>query len=123
VNYPGGFNLSRSEYMASLLSTGIGEVLTAWDGDALVGAFGMVVSADPFSGWLTAAEQWWFVLPSHRKSTAGLRLFSAFEEEAKIRGCKKLMMVTLAGDFEGRLTALYESKGYTPVERSFWKLI
>lgn len=125
VNYPGGFNFEAfSAAWSVALEYDLGVIFCARDEvGKVVGLFGAHFSDDPFSGWKTANESFWFVLPEARSSSVGIRLFNAFESEAKERDCKKILMVHLKGEFEAPLAALYERRGYRLLEQTFGKEI
>lgn len=124
VNYPGGFNWDAFEKVwTPLLLTDIGRISVVTSGEEVVGVMGALFCADPFSGWMTALEQFWYVKPEHRKSRAGVLLFRDFEIEAHVRDCKKRIMVTLEGEFSGTLEEFYIRNGYHLVEKSFIKIV
>lgn len=125
VGYPGGFDFeSFAAQWKPLLELGIGEIFVTRDPNRRVTAlFGAVFSRDPFSGWLVGLEQFWYCLPEFRGGSAALRLLSAFENESKKRGCRKLLMVHLAGKRESKLEALYLRRGYSLTEKTFSKVI
>lgn len=77
---------------------------------------------DPFSGELTAAEHFWYVLPEHRKSGIGLQLLDLFEQDAKERGCTSIVMVHFLHMGAG-LQKLYEARGYSPLEQTYKKAL
>lgn len=125
VNYPGGFDYpSFAEAWGPTLQLGLGEIYAARNSDRhIVGLFGAYFSKDPFSGWKTAAEAFWFVLPEYRRSSIAMRLFDRFEQEAKERACKKILMIHLDGEFGEVLEKLYTHRGYKVIEKTFCKLI
>jgi len=124
VNYPGGFKYEAfSAVWTVLLSLGLGEIFFAHNGEKVVGLFGGVFNPDPFNGLMTAAEQFWYVLPEARGTKASLRLFDMFEEEAKARRCSRILMLRLEGEFADILSRLYERRDYKMAEQTFVKEI
>lgn len=124
ADYPGGFNF---EYSASvwvnLLTSGMGELFVAWEGQRIIGMLGCAFLNDPFSGNLTALEQVWYVLPAFRHGKLGLSLWFAFEREAAARGCTNIVMVHLTTEKEDTMTELYQRRGYRRIEQTFRKEI
>jgi GNAT superfamily N-acetyltransferase len=104
----------------TMLKLGFARVYVLMDVNTVVGALGAMFVPDPFSGVLTAAENFWYVLPEHRKSGVGIALLNEFEEDAKAAGCKQILMVHFA-QMGARLQALYESRGYVLLEQTFRK--
>lgn len=89
------------------------------EGDRLIGAFGGVVSACTNTGDLIAAETFYYALPEARGKALGL--FSAFEEEARRRGVKRIWMIHLEHLNPERMARWYERKGYSLKERLYMK--
>jgi len=122
ASYPGGWSwFSFSKMWVPLLVSQLGTIFVVEDAGKLVGALGAIFIPDPYSGQLTAMEQFWYVLPSHRKTRAGMDLFQAFQEEAKKRQVKKLVMVHLASLTPESLQKFYEANGFRLAEQTFWK--
>lgn len=122
ANYPGGWSWPDFARMwASLLNGGLGKIFISEDRGTLAGALGAVFTPDPYSGQLTAVEQFWYVLPAHRKTRAGMELFLAFQEEAQKRQAKKMVMVHLANMTPESLQKFYEKEGFRLAEQIFWK--
>lgn len=84
---------------------------------ALLGATFM---CEPFSGEMTAAELFWYVVPEHRKSGIGLQLLDVFEKDAKEKGCTQVVMVHFMHMGAG-LAKLYEARGYKALEQTYKK--
>lgn len=125
VNYPGGFVFEAfSDAWKLALDYGFGKIFCARD-DAgkVLGLLGAHFASDPFNGEKIAAEQFWFVLPEARGTSAAMRLLDAFESEAKARGSKKILMVRLEGEFAEILDKVYQRRGYVCVERTYAKEI
>lgn len=125
VNYPGGFVYEAfADAWKLALKFGIGEIFCARnDQGDVIGLLGGHFAKDPFNGALIAAEQFWFVLPEARGTSAAMRLLDAFEVEAKSRGVKKILMVRLEGAFAEILDKVYVRRGYVAVERTYAKEI
>lgn len=124
VKYPGGFKYEAfSAAWTVLLEMGLGEIFFAHNGEKVIGLFGGVFNPDPFNGLMTAAEQFWYVLPEARGSRVSLQLFDRFEEEAKARRCTRILMLRLEGEYAEVLSRLYERRGYKPAEQTFVKEI
>lgn len=122
ANYPGGWSLnSFSSYWSLLLSGGLGKIFVLEQGGKLVAALGAAFLNDPYSGEFTASEQFWYVLPSHRNTRAGMELFQAFQQEAVKRQAKKIVMVHLAELTPESLQKFYEREGFRLAEQTFWK--
>ena len=111
-----------SKTWEAILKSGCARIYVLLDVNTVVGALGAMFVPEPFSGVFTAAENFWYVLPEHRKSGVGIALFNEFEEDAKALGCKQILMVHFAHMGAG-LPALYESRGYALLEQTFRKEI
>ena len=121
ANYP-KFNLDRfTGFWTQVIDAKIGKVFAVREDGKLVAALGMATTFDPNSGQLMALEQFWYVMPSHRKTRAGLELFRAFEKAGKEAGAKRLVMVHLANLTPESLQKFYEREGFRLVEQTFWK--
>jgi GNAT superfamily N-acetyltransferase len=83
-----------------------------------VGLIAGLCEPHPFNpALLVATELWWWVRPDARGSSAGGRLFQAFESWAESQGAGAIA-VTL--EFTSPLAdAALERRGYLPVERQF----
>lgn len=124
VNYPGGFDMPAfRRSWGPMLQADMGTIFAVrGEGKRIEGLLGAGFIHDPFNGWLTAAEQFWFVHPECRNSSrVALRLLDAFEEEAAVRDCKRILMVHLEGEYAEQLRRLYERRGYRPFERTYTK--
>lgn len=122
ANYPGGWNLKAFvKLWELLLDADFGKIFAVSENGKLVGVLGAGFMEDPYSGQVTATEQFWYVLPSHRKTRAGMELFMAFQEEAKKRRVKKMVMVHLAALTPESLQKFYEKEGFKLAEQTFWK--
>ena len=124
VNHPGGFSYSDFvKHWGPMLVHGIGEIFAIRNHDKVVAILGCAFVPECFSGWLTACEQFWYVLPEHRNAGLASKLFDAFEAEAIRRRCKKIIMAHLETPEAEKLHALYLRRGYRPIEKTFGKEI
>lgn len=112
---PDVFRRNWSTYIAR----GYGVILVLRRDAATVGAIGGFIVRDPSNDDLVAAEGFWFVTEHARG--AGLRLFTAFETLARVRGCKRLTFVHLHALQSERLGALYQRRGFSPIEHHYVK--
>jgi len=101
-----------------LISADLGEVWAEFENGKIVGAIGMAFLEDTFTNVPTAFEQFWWVHPDHRNSRLGLELWHKFEERARERGAKRLVMVHLASL---NLQGMFERRGYSLIEQTFAK--
>ena len=108
-------------FWKSSLRTDTGRFLLAMDGPNVTGCLCAVFMADDFSEAKRAVESHWFVLPEARKSSAGLRLLSEFEREAKQHGCRSIRTFTTGLSIG--LTKIFERRGYKAVSVGFEKVI
>lgn len=124
VKYPGGFEISPfKQTWTALLNAGLGEIFIVRDPKGeIMGCLGATFAGDMFNGRLTACESFWYVLKEHRSGRLALYLFDAFEAEAGRRECEKLVFVHLVGEHAEMLEKLYTRRGYSLVEKNFWKL-
>ena len=89
---------------------------------ARVGLMAGLCQPHPFNpGLLVASELWWWVVPEARGTTAGGRLFRAFEQWAAAQGAGAIAMTLettspLADDALAR-------RGYIPCERQFLRAL
>lgn len=104
----------------TLIVASLGEVWASMEDGKIVGAIGMAFLEDTFTGVPTAFEQFWWVHPDHRQSRLGLELWHKFEERARERGSKRMVMVHLASL---NLQRMFEKRGYRLAEQTFWKEI
>jgi len=115
-----------SQLWQNLLESGLGKIYALVEYDTepqsfrAVAVLGATFLQDPFSGELTAAEHFWYVLPEHRKSGVGLQLLDQFEMDAKSKGCAQVVMVHFMHMGAG-LQKLYEARGYKALEQTYKK--
>jgi len=117
-----------SQLWSNLLESGLGKIYALVEHESehhdfrAVGLLGATFIPDPFSGRMTAAEHFWFVVPEHRKSGVGLQLLDVFEADAKEKGCEEIVMQHFLHMGQG-LAKLYEARGYKALEQTFKKKI
>jgi len=122
ANYPGGWDwMAFAGMWAGLVTSDVGRIFISTDEGRLAGALGAVFMPDPYSGQMTAVEQFWYVLPAFRKTRVGMDLFLAFQQEAQKRQAKKMVMVHLAALTPESLQKFYEKEGFKLAEQTFWK--
>lgn len=117
--YDPGVEFSESsflDYWKSLIESGQGFMLLLEhkDGDIIGGAGGVLANFQT-SSVMNCIEMFWWVNASHRGSH-GLKLYKAFEEEAKKRGAKRLLMAYMASSMPDKLEKFYLARGFTPFE-------
>jgi GNAT superfamily N-acetyltransferase len=110
--------VSFRQTWTSLMGMEIGHIYVLKSHELVVGVIGFAITSDPFTGRKTALENFWYVVPEHRASGAGLLLLDAFEERAK--NCDDIVMVHLIETGE-KLSNLYVKRGYKLVEQTFKK--
>lgn len=120
-SYPKFNTESFAKFWTTVIGMNMGKILAVRENGKLVAALGMATTLDPNSGLLMALEQFWYVMPSHRKTRVGIDLFFRFEKEGKAAGANRLVMVHLAKLTPESLQKFYEREGYRLVEQTFWK--
>lgn len=107
---------------SGMLALNIAEILYIEDENkVIIAAFGGAFIPDSVSGILCAAENFWFVREDKRELRLGWHLFNRFEESARARGCKRILMVHLANSKEDLLPKFYAKHGYELAEQTFMK--
>ncbi len=122
ANLPGRFNADN--FISTIVSLFDSGILFCYgiDGeDGVDGGIGGITHQDLTSGDKVAMELFWFMKPEVRGSRDAIRLFDAYEQEAKARGCRRVMMATICGLGDERISELYKRRGYTEFERHFIK--
>lgn len=104
------------DYWTSVISSGQGFMLLLEhkDGDIIGGAGGVVTNFQT-SSVLNCVEMFWWVSPEFR-GVHGMRLFAEYEQEAKRRGAKRLLMAYMANSMPEKLEKFYAAKGFVPFE-------
>lgn len=115
---PGGFCESHfEEVWVHLLYENLGVIFyeNAEDG-SIAGVLGATFTPSMFSGRLVAAEAFWWLVPEARGRSLSIRLYNAFEEEAKARKCQQILMVALAGLDLEIVSGLLLRRGFSALE-------
>lgn len=81
-------------------------------GEFAYGAFYGHIQKMFFSDELMARDVGWWVRPEWRGSWAAILLLADFEEWAREKGCKKVMLGQSSGTQIDKTTRLYENCGY-----------
>lgn len=103
----------------NLLKLGVGKIYYQDDSEGrILGALAFVVNPDMFSGELTFAEIFLFVLPEARGTGLAGLLIDQYEAEARVRKISEVLMVSLA---ELETGPLFIKRGYTLAESIFRK--
>jgi GNAT superfamily N-acetyltransferase len=102
-----------------LLESGTGVIFVDENGEEIQGTLGGVAYPEINSGELVATEFFWFVAPERRGG--GLRLYRAFEEWARSKGCREIRMAYLIDSMPEKLAKLYRRLGFEPVEVQYVK--
>lgn len=94
---PGGFCESHfEEFWVPLLYEDLGVIFYAEnDAGEIIGVLGATFTTGMFSTRKIAAESFLFVVPEARSKSLSLRLLKAFEDEATVRQCQEILMVSL----------------------------
>jgi GNAT superfamily N-acetyltransferase len=115
-----GFDADRFNALWSrLIESGAGVVFVLEKESAPIGAIGGVIYPDTYSADQIATEFFWFVREGHRGQ--GLRLYEAFEDWARRRGCQRIRMAHLCDLMPDGLKWLYGELGFHAVEISYEK--
>jgi len=72
---------------------------------------------------LMAAELAWWVTPTARNGTAGIRLLTAFQDWAREKGAKVVTMSSLDLDFDTRVSSVLERMGFKASEHTYIKRV
>lgn len=93
------------------------------DREQVVGALGALIAPRVYWVGTMAAETFWFVKPAYRRGLGPVRMFKAFEQEAKRRGCAEVWAGHKTFFMAEQLGALYKALGYSPREVMYRKEI
>jgi GNAT superfamily N-acetyltransferase len=94
-------------------------ILVAERGGVIVG-FMIIAAADNLcSPELTACELAWYVSPSARGGSCGIRLLKAGEDYAKLMGCKRMSMVFMESSMPQTVKSIYDKMGYKLIETRY----
>jgi len=122
AGFHGKFKPSHFEpHMRELVQSGHGTIIGSFGSLGIEGALAAVTYQELFTGDKVATELWWFMLPQHRRGSGAIRMIREYEKWAKTAGCVRANMVHLESLQPERLSKLYQSLGYTPLERGYSK--
>lgn len=96
----------------------VGVILIGEDAGVGVGMIAIAALDHPISGDKYAEELAWWVEPSHRHGTLGPRLLRSAERWCVQNDLNMLKMVAPHGS---RVGAIYEHRGYRPIETAYVK--
>lgn len=102
------------EYM----KLGLLYLITAREGEEMIGYFANMVSPDPITSKPIGKEFGIYVDPAYRRSSVFSRMLEAVEEGAKARGAYSQLLMFK----EGHDVGLAQKNGYGPTERVYQKV-
>lgn len=109
---------TQDVFLATLPMEDVNVFVAETDGE-IVGYICCQVMEPLFSSEKVASEIAWFVNKDYRKTSAGFRLMSAYEEWAEGRGAKYIGMAYLEEIAD--LSKVYKKKGYVKAETHYMK--
>lgn len=98
-----------------------GTMFVLAEGVPFRGAIAGVTYKDVATGDVCCMEHFWYV-NQHERGSLGLRLLSAFENEAKARGAVRILMMHHVAPGADKFHHLYERRGYRLREQIFVKV-
>lgn len=114
------FDLDRFVAMwTALLGNETGVIFLLCEGEEISGTIGGVAYPEAYSSEVIAQEFFWYSLSTSRG--AGVRLYRAFEEWARARGCSQIRMGHLVDSMPEKVARFYERMGFVPIEVNFCK--
>jgi len=117
-----GFSGERFEAIwRELMASGRGVIFLLLDGGQVAGGLGGVMYPEPYSGAGVATEFFWYVGAGHRGS--GMKLYWAFEEWARRKGCSQIRMVHLTDSMPEQLSRVYGRLGFEAAETHYVKAL
>ena len=122
VRLPGGYDPEAHERVwEKLMRMNLGDVFyTENEFGELTSFLGCSWIPDLYSGLPGAQAQFWFIDSQHRKGSTAVRLFNAFEAEARRRGTLKYTVGHKIGINED-MGKFFIRRGYVPGEIFYWK--
>lgn len=122
AGHAGEFVFDPQSFLGSLeMLAGAGMLLVVEDGGEVVGMAAADVAPALWNrSILLGREQFWYIVPAHRKGT-GVALLSALEQAAKRYGATTFDVVAEDGQRSEALGRLYRRASYNPAERTFRK--
>ena len=98
-------------------------LMVAEDAGQIVGMAGaMIFPAYWNKNIIIGQETFFWVQPDHRGKFGGA-LLAALEDEARVRGARTFLMVSLEALRPEAVGKLYQRRGYAPLEHSYWKAL
>lgn len=101
------------------MNAGAGGILMLENEGNPRGMLGFLQYPDINDGETVITETFWYVLPQHRGD--GLKLLRKFEDVAKERGAKRVIMGHLKALMPEALSHLYTRLGYKELETTYIK--
>ena len=74
-----------------------------------------------FANHKAGQEMLWWVHEDHRKSDVSKELMEALDSWAKYKGLEYVFLSHYHNEYADKMSKMYESMGYTPVEYTHWK--
>lgn len=123
VKLPGGYSPEAHEAVwKPLMQVNWADVFYTEDElGELTSFLGCSYMPDLYSGLAGAQAQFWFIDPAHRRGSTAVRLFTAFEDEARQRGTVKYTVGHKVGIHEASMSRFFVKRGYRPGEILYWK--
>ena len=110
--------------LSFLIKNECGILLVANEDGNLCGSIGGVITPWMMdNSQLVLMEIWWWVNPEYRSKNIGMDLIEHFQDEGKRKGASLLIMVTLDGPKESKLTQFYERFNMKHLEKHYIKEI
>lgn len=121
---PGTFHFEHfQETWRGILNADLGVIFILEKDKKIVGALGALTYPDSNTADKVAIEAYWFVLKEYRSSLGGGRLYRAFENWARERGCAYIRMAYLTASMPEEVARMYEREGFTPIEVHYSKAL
>jgi len=103
----------------ALIDLGMGKIYGLYEDDVFVGGLGMLITHDINDGDLVATEAFWFVDPEKRGGGVKLLFFGL--RKVKEIGCVRVIMMHLLKSNSEQISQLYESLGFSAIEKHYVK--
>lgn len=101
----------------SLLTSGVGLVVGAFEGGTLVGVCGGYVVANPLTSDLELLEAFLYLVPEARRGANARTLIREFEVAGRRRNAVRGYLIHLADVLGPSVERLYRRDGYRPLEQ------